>query len=31
MTIQEFNKRLSLVFDDSTETVVWKNYVDYSI
>lgn len=31
MDIQEFKRKLSLVFDDNTQTVVWKNYVDYSI
>lgn len=31
MTIEEFKKKLSLVFDDDTQTVVWKNYVDYAI
>ncbi|MCQ2217993.1 MAG: ion transporter [Paludibacteraceae bacterium] len=31
MTLLEFKKRLSLVFDDNTKTVVWKNHVDYTI
>lgn len=31
MNIQEFKKKLALVFDDNTQTVVWKNYVDYTI
>lgn len=31
MTLQDFKKKLSLLFDDNTDTVVWKNYVDYSI
>ncbi len=31
MDIQEFKRKLSLVFDDNTQTVVWKNYVDYTI
>lgn len=31
MTLQELKRRLALVFDDNTKTVVWKNYVDYTI
>ena len=31
MTLQDFKKKLSLLFDDNTNTVVWKNYVDYTI
>lgn len=31
MTIEDFKKDLSLVFDDNTKTVVYKNYLDYSI
>lgn len=31
MDIQEIKPKLSLVFDDNTKTVVWKNYADYTI